>query len=339
MRSFRGGAAMGYTDDSKLIEESYCSITGDIFKILPKNKLPFSLFRMSTTNGKFTPVTVPGKTILSADKQAIADNCEQGLIFIKFTDIDKCRPYFVSHIPTLISDISHSIPDQKLASLLVDGLKLNAEKIYTNSVKLYFDKFRQTLMSVGELLHKKPELLWLMLPLLDSNHSLVNKSLSNGIIGASVLMHAREIKPDIKVFQDALFALFLCDIGLCNLPEFVLGKEFCLSLDEQKRIRHHPISSVEILSMTNSLSKNSLRAILEHHERMDGSGYPRGVTNDNLSWLGKLCGAVDSYVAMTMGRPGKKSMPTVKALKILYSESTQYDPNIIYALEKVTYRD
>ncbi|HAS90065.1 MAG TPA: metal-dependent phosphohydrolase, partial [Desulfovibrio sp.] len=55
--------------------------------------------------------------------------------------------------------------------------------------------------------------------------------------------------------------------------------------------------------------------------------------------LGKLCGAVDSYSAMTMGRPGKQSMPTVKALKILYNESTQYDPNIIYALEKVTYRE
>ncbi|WP_320006110.1 HD domain-containing phosphohydrolase [Maridesulfovibrio sp.] len=330
---------MGLTDDSMLIEESYCSITGDIFKILPKNKLPFSLFRMNTTNGKFTPASIPGKTILSADKQAIAADCNRGLIFIKFTDINKCRPYFISHIPTVIRDISHSIPDQELAALLLDGLKVNAKKIYTDSVKLYFEDFRQTLIAVGELLHKKPELLWLMHPLLDSNHSLVNKSLSNGIIGASVLLHARDIKPDLQIFLDALFALFLCDIGLSNLPEFVLGKEFCLSLDEQKRIRHHPISSIEILSLTKSLTKNSLRAILEHHERMDGSGYPRGVTNDQLSWLGKLCGAVDSYVAMTMGRPGKKRMPIVKALKILYSEATQYDPNIIYALEKVTYRD
>ncbi|NDV28663.1 HD-GYP domain-containing protein [Desulfovibrio sp. JC010] len=330
---------MNAIDDSKLIEESFCSITGDIFKILPKSKLPFCLYRMNSSNGRFTPITIPGKAIVSADKQTIATDCNRGLIFIKFTDINQCRPYFLPHLPTVISDISHSIPENELAALLLEGLKGSAEKIYTDSIKLHFKDFRTTLISVGELLHEKPELLWMMIPLLDSQHSLVNKALSNGIIGAAVLLHAREMKPDVKIFVDALFALFLCDIGLCNLPEFVLGKEFCLSLDEQKRIRQHPIGSVEVLSMTGSLNKTSLRAILEHHERMDGSGYPRGVTNENLSWLGKLCGAVDSYVAMTMGRPGKKSMDTVKALKILYSESTQYDPNIIYALEKVTYRE
>ncbi|WP_319778572.1 HD domain-containing phosphohydrolase [Maridesulfovibrio sp.] len=330
---------MSAIDDSKLIEESFCSITEAIFKILPKSSLPFSLYRMNSSNGRFTPITIPGKTIISAEKQAIAEDCEQGLIFIKFTDITQCRPYFLPHLPVVISDISHSIPEKELAALLIEGLRENVDKIYTDSIKLHFKNFQKTLTAVGELLHENSDLLWMMIPMLDSQHSLVNKALSNGVIGAAVLLHAREIKPDVNIFVDALFALFLCDIGLSNLPEFVLGKEFCLSLDEQKRIRYHPISSVEVLSLTNSLSKNALRAILEHHERLDGSGYPRGVTNNNLSWLGKLCGAVDSYVAMTMGRPGKKSMPTVKALKILYSESTQYDPNIIYALEKVTYRE
>ncbi|WP_421903104.1 HD-GYP domain-containing protein [Maridesulfovibrio sp.] len=330
---------MNAINDSKLIEESFCSITEAIFKILPKNKLPFSLYRMNSSNGRFSPITIPGKPIVSADKQAISEDCERGLIFIKFTDIGACKPFFMHHLPTVICDISHSIPEQELASLLLEGLKESAEKIYTDSIKLHFKDFHNTLTCVGELLHEKPDLLWLMIPMLDAQHSLVNKALSNGVIGAAVLLHAREVKPDVKIFVDALFALFLCDIGMSSLPEFVLGKEFCLSLDEQKRIRQHPIGSVEVLSMTSTLSKTSLRAILEHHERMDGSGYPRGVTNESLSWLGKLCGAVDSYVAMTMGRPGKKSMDTVKALKILYSESTQYDPNIIYALEKVTYRD
>ncbi|WP_319764719.1 HD domain-containing phosphohydrolase [Maridesulfovibrio sp.] len=330
---------MNAIDGSKLIEESFCSITGEIFKILPKNNLPFSLYRMNSSNGRFIPITIPGKSIVSADKHAISADCDQGLIFIKYNDINLCRNYFLPHLPIVISDISHSIPEQELAVLILEGLKEQSEKIYSDSLKIHFVEFHKTLVAVGELIHEKPNLLWLMLPMLDPQHSLTNKAISNGIIGASVLLHARDFKPDVKIFIDALSALFLCDIGLSNLPEFVLGKEFCLSLDEQKRIRQHPITSVKELSITNCLSKHTLRAILEHHERMDGSGYPRGVTNEHLSWLGKLCGAVDSFVAMTMGRPGKKSMPIVKALKILYSEATQYDPNIIYALEKVTYRD
>jgi len=294
---------------------------------------------MSPSNGKFTPITVPGKAIISTDKKNILNDCERGFIFIRFTDIGKCKPFFLEHLPIVINEISHTFPEHELAIMLLEGLKVSAKKIYTDSIKLHFADFHQTLHAVGELLHEKPELIWLMLPMLDNEHSLVNKALHNGIIGAGVLLHTREAKPKADIFIEAIFALFLCDIGLCNLPNFVLGKEFCLSLDEQKRIRQHPVTSLELLSTTNMLSKTSLRAILEHHERMDGSGYPRGVTSENLSWLGKLCGAVDSYSAMTMGRPGKQSMPTVKALKILYNESTQYDPNIIYALEKVTYRE
>lgn len=330
---------MNTMNNANIFEESFCSVTKNIFKILPKKNLPISLYRMSPSNGKFTPVTVPGKTIISADKKTILNDCERGLIFIRFTDIGECKPFFLEHLPIVINEISHSLPEHEMAVMLLEGLKLSAEKIYIDSMKLHFKAFHETLHAVGELLHEKPELIWLMLPMLDDEHSLVNKALHNGMIGAGVLLHAREAKPKIEIFVDALFALFLCDIGLCNLPDFVLGKEFCLSLDEQKRIRQHPITSLELLSTTNMLSKTSLRAILEHHERMDGSGYPRGVTSESLSWLGKLCGAVDSYSAMTMGRPGRQSMPTVKALKILYSESTQYDPNIIYALEKVTYRD
>ncbi len=330
---------MNMVHDSQIIKESYCSITSEIFRFLPKKGLPCSLHRMNSSNGKFSPVTSPGTSIVSAERQVIMNDCDKGLIFIKCTDLPTCIPCFAENLSIVITDIADSIPEPELANIIVQGLKRGAETIYIDSVKIHFSNFHSTLCKVGETLHDNPELIWLMIPLLDSDHSLVNKSVSTGIIGAAVILLGREHKPDINVFLDAFCALFLCDIGLCNLPEFVLGKEFCLTLDEQKRIRQHPIGSIELLSSTQTLNKTTLRAILEHHERLDGSGYPRGVNSDQISWLGKLCGAVDSFVAMTMERPGKKRMPTVNALKILYKEATQYDPNIIYALEKVTYRD
>ncbi|WP_245577222.1 HD-GYP domain-containing protein [Maridesulfovibrio zosterae] len=323
--------------DHKLIQESFCSITSDVFKFLPKNDLPFSLYKLNNTSGKFFPVTTPGKVILSADRQAIYTDCDKGLIFIKCTDISACKPFFSENLNIVVRDISNSIPEHELAAVIVEGLKHAAQGIYVDSIKIHFNKFHETICAVAELLHENTELIPLLMSKLDTRHSLVNKSISCGIIGAAVILIGRDAKPDINIFTDAFCALLLCDIGLCNLPEFVLGKEFCLTRDEQKRIKQHAIGSIELLSITQKLNKPTLRAILEHHERMDGSGYPRGVTNDKLSWLGKLCGAVDSYVAMTMERPGKKRISTVSALKILYKEATQYDPNIIYALEKVTY--
>ncbi|OEU67144.1 MAG: metal-dependent phosphohydrolase [Desulfovibrio sp. S3730MH75] len=330
---------MNKVKNSQVTQENYCSITSGIFKFLPKTKLPFCLYRMNPSTGSFKPATTEGKTIISSEKQAIYDDCEKGLIFIKSTSISDCKPYFASNLETVISDISDSISDEDLAPIIIEGLKESSNKIFTDSIKNNFKSFHTLLTATGELVHSNPDIIWHMLPLLDKSHSLTNKSISNGIIGAGVCLHGREGRPDLDSFLESLIALFLCDIGMCSLPDFVLGKEFSLSVDEQKRIRTHPVNSVEVLSLTQSMTKTSLRAILEHHERLDGSGYPRGVTNDQISWLGKLCGAVDSFVAMTMERPGKKSMTTVNALKMLYKESTLYDPNIIYALEKVTYRE
>ncbi|WP_432738240.1 HD-GYP domain-containing protein [Maridesulfovibrio sp. FT414] len=325
--------------DKDLIDESYCSIPSRIFKLLPKAKLDFSLYKMNTANGKYYPLTVPGAPIAHNERQSISQDCDDGLIFIKSTEIHHCIPVFAVKLNLVLQSIGESIPDHDLALLIIHGLKISSTSIFVDSVKLNFDEFNDTIGTVAEILHRRPDLLWLMIPLLDKTHSLVNKSVSTGVIGAAVILLGRDLKPDLNVFRDALSALLLCDIGMHMLPEFVLGKEFCLTRDEQKRIRQHPIGSVKLLSETKKINKSALRAILEHHERMDGSGYPRGVTNEHLSWLGKLCGAVDSFVAMTMERPGKKKLPIVNALKILYKESSQYDPNIIYALEKVTYRD
>lgn len=330
---------MNMTSSYEPIEDGFCSIPSDILKMLPKKGLKFSLYRINTETGKYYPITVPGTAISHTERQTICTDCDCGYIFIKNRDLHCCKEQFSKDLGKVVSCIGKAIPDHELASLLVEGLKSAAATVYNDSVKLNFDNFHATLRSVGELLHQRPQILWLMIPLLDRSHSLVNKSVSTGIIGAAVILLGRDLKPDLNVFIDAISALFLCDIGLSHLPEFVLGKEFCLSRDEQKRIRQHPIGSVEILGATKKISKTTLRAILEHHERMDGSGYPRGVGNEQLSWLGKLCGAVDSFVAMTMERPGKKRMPIVNSLKILYKESSQYDPNIIYALEKVTYRE
>ncbi|WP_320171033.1 HD domain-containing phosphohydrolase [Maridesulfovibrio sp.] len=326
-------------DDSNLIEESYCAITVNIFKILPKTGLNFSLYKLNTSNGKFYPLTVPGKNLTHTERQSITNDCEDGLIYLKTEDLRHCHHPFAENLNLVLNTLGSSIPEPELALLILEGLKISAATIYVDSIKIHFESFHKTLCAAGEILHSNPKLLWLIIPLLDGNHSLVNKSVSTGIIGAAVILLGRELTPDVNVFLDAFCALFLCDIGLSSMPEFVLGKEFCLTRDEQKRIRQHPLSSIKVLSDTQLVSKPVMRAVLEHHERMDGSGYPRGVTNDQLSWLGKLCGAVDSFVAMTMERPGKKRMPIVDALKILYKESSQYDPNIIYALEKVTYRD
>lgn len=325
--------------ENNSLQVEFYPVSTAIFRILPKSRPPFPLYLYDRALGSFKEVSKPGKVIISAEKERIYKACEAGLIYLSSKDLQTCMPYLCSHLTIVLENLSEYLSAIELASIILSGMKTIIAPLFKESVKLNLERFNEAIPPLLDTLEKKPDILKYILGMLDKKHSLTSKAIATGFTGLGVCLLGRDSKTEKQTLEHCAYALFLCDVGLCRLPTFVLGKEFSLSVDEQKRIKHHPILSLEILTIKNSIPKPALIGILEHHERLDGSGYPRGISGEGISWIGKLCGAVDSFVAMIMDRPGKKSMSKVNALKTLYKESSMYDPNIIYALEKIMLRD
>jgi HD-GYP domain-containing protein (c-di-GMP phosphodiesterase class II) len=75
--------------------------------------------------------------------------------------------------------------------------------------------------------------------------------------------------------------------------------------------------------------------ILEHHERFNGKGYPRGLTGEDISIEGRLLAVADVFDAMTTDRPYQKAFkPEVAHEKILRNENSQFDPKVVKAFER-----
>jgi HD-GYP domain-containing protein (c-di-GMP phosphodiesterase class II) len=110
----------------------------------------------------------------------------------------------------------------------------------------------------------------------------------------------------------------LCDLGKAMLPVSLLSARRKLTDAEQALMRRHPMIVCEILSSSSGVCAEAFTAALEHHERYDGSGYPHGLSGDDLSELGQLAGIADSYDAMSSSRPFKSAAPPHKALAMLY---------------------
>ncbi|WP_034633308.1 HD-GYP domain-containing protein [Maridesulfovibrio bastinii] len=324
-------------DDS--VQEQFYPVSTSIFRVLPKSRPPFSFYLYDRSLGNFKPVSEPGKVIISAEKERILKACESGLIYLHSKDLKACEPYLSSHLRIVLEDLSEFLSVVDLAPIILASMRALIAPLFRESVKLNFERFNEVVPPLVRILYDSPEILIHISGMLDRDHSLTNKSLATGFTGLGLCLLGRDTKTELQTLEHCAYALFLCDIGLCRLPDFVLGKEFSLTIDEQKRIKHHPVLSLEILSWTKEIPKPALVGILEHHERLDGSGYPRGIQGECISWIGRLCGVVDSFVAMVMNRPGKAPVSEVEALKTLYKESSMYDPNIVYSLEKVVLRD
>jgi HD-GYP domain-containing protein (c-di-GMP phosphodiesterase class II) len=130
-------------------------------------------------------------------------------------------------------------------------------------------------------------------------------------------------------------AALLHDIGTLGVSYRTLAKPGPLTPDEHKAIERHPIHTGEILSRAGALQDIAAMAAL-HHERLDGSGYPQGLTQKRLDLQARILAVADVYVAMINHRTYRKALPPQVALALLRSEAEEgcFDARVVQALSR-----
>ena len=107
-------------------------------------------------------------------------------------------------------------------------------------------------------------------------------------------------------------AAFVHDIGRLGVSNAIWDKPGELTQSELERVRLHPYLTERMLSFSPALAP--LGAIAgQHHERLDGSGYPRGLSGDAITPAGRILAAADVYHAMTEARPHRPALAAAEA--------------------------
>jgi putative nucleotidyltransferase with HDIG domain len=120
----------------------------------------------------------------------------------------------------------------------------------------------------------------------------------------------------------------LHDIGKIQIDLSILNKTTKLTNKDWDEIKKHPVISYDIVKQIDFL-KDRASAILHHHERFDGKGYPFGKKGEELSLFAKILIVADSYDAMTTDRPYRKGLTTEESiLELELNSNTQFDPEV-----------
>lgn len=118
---------------------------------------------------------------------------------------------------------------------------------------------------------------------------------------------------------------FLHDLGKVGVPDAILRKRDRLTADEYAVIKTHPDIGLRMLS-GHPLARLVSDAVLLHHERPDGQGYPHGLAGDVIPDMARIVGICDAFDAMTSHRPYRPGMPRDKAIAIIREfRGTQFD--------------
>lgn len=142
---------------------------------------------------------------------------------------------------------------------------------------------------------------------------------SEGVANLAVAM-SRRMGIEGEELRDQMRAGLLHDIGKLGVSSRILDKPGPLTKEEFARIKEHPELSQDILSRVAPF-RNIVERCANHHEKLDGSGYPRGLTAEDLDLPTRILTVADIFDALSKDRPYRPGMPLEKALAILDEES------------------
>ncbi|MFE0425291.1 HD-GYP domain-containing protein, partial [Streptomyces sp. NPDC058953] len=157
-------------------------------------------------------------------------------------------------------------------------------------------------------------------------------------VGRAAVLIARELRMDEERQEAVRFAGILHDVGKLGVPTRILRKDGPLTPEERRIIELHPEYGHEITRGIGFLHE-AREAILHHHERLDGTGYPHGLAGDGIPEFARVVAVADAFDAMTSTRSYSRARPVPVALKELERcAGSQFDPRMVTALVRALSR-
>ena len=193
----------------------------------------------------------------------------------------------------------------------------------------YSFSFDELLNEAGHLYHGKTnlEILDLLHTIRAVDDSVYAHSLNVALVSRTIGRWLRLSKEDLNVLT---LAGLLHDIGKLSIPEEVLNKQGKLTDEEFDMIRQHPLTGNRMLKNIPGIDRRILAATLQHHERSDGSGYPRHLQQDEIDDFAAIVAIADVYDAMTAARTYRAPLCAFQVIESFERDGFQkYNPKFI----------
>jgi putative nucleotidyltransferase with HDIG domain len=178
-----------------------------------------------------------------------------------------------------------------------------------------------------------PRVRALLVRLAERDQSTAEHTRRVALLAAAV---AEELKLPAAARRDLAMGGLLHDIGKLSVPLAILNKPGALEDDEYAQIKRHPAAGRALLEELGGFPEPVRRLVSDHHERLDGQGYPRGLTASALDLQTRVLTACDVYDALVSDRVYRSAWTSRRALELLHQDSgTAFDPQVVAALQRV----
>lgn len=297
--------------------------------LIADEPLAFDLY--IENSGRLVKFVQSGGTLLYEKKEMLLQN-GVSRFYISDPDTEAFDHYLTRHLGTVLTS-----PELDKAQ--------KSDIIYSSALHVMQNMFE------SDISHSK------ILAAKEVMAETVKQILSNDITAASILqLSSHDYKTYSHCVNVALYAIgiaheygfnetmiceiasgaILHDLGKCHVDQCIINKRAKLSLEEFETMKEHPRYSYETLRQNGETNPVILDIVLNHHEKLDGSGYGRGLGKNHISFATQIVTIADIFDALTSDRAYKEASTLFNALKIMKEEMReQLNISLVDALIKM----
>lgn len=191
-------------------------------------------------------------------------------------------------------------------------------------------RMRTIILPILEYTLENPEQLQKISAYSKKDVYLYHHTLSVGLLSGMI---AQKLNYDKGLIIQSALAGLLADCGMSKTKMSLLTKSTALTENEYKEIQNHPVASYKMVKDLKLLKPEAKLAIYQHHERLDGSGYPAGAKGNAVHAISQLIGLADTYHALTTERLFRGRQSVFKAVEMIQQDLFgQFDLSVMDAL-------
>lgn len=255
------------------------------------------------------------QTITKRHLETLADS-GVSMLFIKLEAQDAYRRYVERHLDELLADDATD-PEKKAEAVYEAATGLVKDVLREPTSPESMDRTHRLVSGTINYLTREGDGLRNFVSTMAADYSTYTHSVDVCVYSISL---AHRLGMAKTVLNEIAVGALLHDAGKTRIPEEILHKEGRLTDSEFALIKQHPQMGVDILRQGQPLSEAVYEIVLSHHEKMDGSGYPRRLEGPDIHFYAKMTCIIDIFDALTTNRSYKKAMTFYEALALMREE-------------------
>ena len=319
--------------DSDSLSQTYLQISPNILASFPKFRPPVDLYVFDPALSRTRHYLKGGERLSREGQAEVAGFAEEGRLYLLREDYRIYAEHLSKRLGLLL--VEEDFTPQEVAEIFFIALRDRMEDFLDQPREEALDALSKDVSILAEYIWIDPGRAAFLTHTLDREYSLAVHSVNTMLVGLALYLRLSGGRIEKTGLISVALGLLLHDVGMSMVPRFIRDKERYLVRRDRESLERHIEAGRSMLRRLNVQDPIILECMEQHHERLDGSGYPERRFEGKISTVGKICAVADSFSAIVGDRPYRTARDMPEAVRLLTGDGKRYDPALTALLAEI----